>query len=95
MQEITTLQQLLTNMNVSLPVLILLIVAQIWSLIWKILACWKSARKGEWLWFIALFVINTLGILEILYIFVFSKMEIFSVNKEVKQIKNKKVKRKK
>lgn len=45
----------------------------IWSLFWKGLALWKAARDGSKAWFIILLVINTIGILEILYIFVFSK----------------------
>ena len=52
----------------------LLIVIIIWSLCWKIAALWKSARKGSWIWFIALMLVNTIGILEILYIYVFSEM---------------------
>ncbi|MCX6746478.1 MAG: DUF5652 family protein [Candidatus Parcubacteria bacterium] len=51
----------------------LLILALIWSLIWKGLALWKSARRGEEGWFIVLLVVNTLGILEILYLYVFSQ----------------------
>ncbi len=43
-----------------------------WSLVWKGMALWKSARKGEKGWFVALLVINTVGILEILYLFVIS-----------------------
>lgn len=45
----------------------------IWSLFWKGLALWKAARHTHKWWFIALLVINTAGILEILYIYVFSK----------------------
>lgn len=45
----------------------------VWSLFWKGMALWKSARHGHKWWFIALLVINTAGILEILYIYVFSK----------------------
>ena len=44
-----------------------------WTLYWKGMALWTSARNKEKWWFIALLVINTLGILEILYIYVFSK----------------------
>jgi hypothetical protein len=47
--------------------------AVIWSFVWKGLALWKAARNGHRNWFIALLFINTLGILEILYIYVFSK----------------------
>jgi hypothetical protein len=45
----------------------------IWSLIWKGMALWKAARNSDKIWFIILLIINTVGILEILYIFVFSK----------------------
>ena len=45
----------------------------IWATVWKGLALWKAGNSGHKWWFIALFLINTLGILEILYIYVFSK----------------------
>ncbi len=52
---------------------IVLIIAIVWSLIWKGMALWKSAKHGDKKWFIAMLIINTLGILEILYLYVFSK----------------------
>lgn len=45
----------------------------LWSIAWKGWALWVAARKGSKPWYIALLVINTAGILEILYIYVFSK----------------------
>lgn len=45
----------------------------IWSIIWKGLALWKSARREEKPWFVVLLILNTVGILEILYIYIFSK----------------------
>ncbi len=45
----------------------------VWSLIWKGWALWRAARAGSKPWFVALLIVNTVGILEILYIFVFSK----------------------
>ena len=42
----------------------------IWSFVWKGIALWKSAGLRQKWWFVALLVINTLGILEIFYIFV-------------------------
>jgi len=45
----------------------------LWILPWKGWALWRSARLGSKKWFIALLVINTLGILEILYLFLFSR----------------------
>lgn len=51
----------------------LILVAILWTLPWKGVALWKAAKNHHQGWFIALLVINTLAILEILYIFVFSK----------------------
>lgn len=45
----------------------------IWSLVWKGLALWKAARDGSRNWFTVLLLVQTLGILEILYLYVFSK----------------------
>ncbi len=45
----------------------------IWSLVWKGLALWKAAHEESKPWFVALLVLNTAGILDILYIFVFAK----------------------
>ena len=47
-----------------------IIVLAIWSIIWKGLALWKSARRGDKYWFIAMLIINLVGLLEIIYIFV-------------------------
>lgn len=53
--------------------LILIYLAILWTLPWKGIALWKAAKKGHKIWFIALFLVNTLAILEILYIFIFSE----------------------
>ncbi|HQB59399.1 MAG TPA: DUF5652 family protein [Candidatus Moranbacteria bacterium] len=45
----------------------------LWSFPWKGVALWMSARRGHLGWFVALLVLNTLAILDILYIFIFSK----------------------
>ena len=50
-----------------------ILLAVLWMLPWKGVALWKAARNSHKGWFIALLVINTLAILEILYIFIFSK----------------------
>lgn len=44
-----------------------------WSLAWKGWALWRAANNDSKPWFIALLLINTMGILDILYIFVFGK----------------------
>ena len=45
----------------------------IWTIPWKGYALWKSARLKQKWWFIALLIINTAAILEIVYIFFLSK----------------------
>ncbi len=54
---------------------LLVLLAILWILPWKAVALWKSARREEKWWFIALLVINTFALLEALYIFYFSKRD--------------------
>lgn len=49
------------------------LVVIVWSLFWKGMALWKAAQRGSMVWFIVLLIVNTLGILEILYLYVFSR----------------------
>lgn len=65
---------------------VLFIPLVIWSLIWMGLALWKAARNGHKIWFIVLLLVHTLGILDILYIFIFSNV---SQKKAVKSGKKK------
>lgn len=51
----------------------LIILMVVWILPWKGVALWRAAKNNHRRWFIALLVINTLAILEIVYIFYFSK----------------------
>ena len=57
-------------LNALLPVIIIL---SIWSAVWKAIALYKAGGRKDIVWFVVLFIVNTLGILEIFYIFVFSK----------------------
>ncbi len=41
----------------------------LWVLPWKGVALWKSARNGHKYWFIALLVVQTFAVLDIIYIF--------------------------
>jgi len=45
----------------------------VWEAAWKGVALWKAGRNAHLVWFICLFIFNTLGILPIVYIFAFSK----------------------
>jgi len=41
----------------------------IWSMFWKGWALWLAGNRKEKVWFIILFLVNTIGILDIIYIF--------------------------
>jgi len=45
----------------------------VWSMAWKGVALWRAGRNAHLVWFIVLFIFNTLGILPIIYIFAFSR----------------------
>jgi hypothetical protein len=47
--------------------------AAIWAAPWKGVALWKAAGNKQLAWFVCIFIFNTLAILEIIYIFGFSK----------------------
>lgn len=57
------------------PILLLFLVA--WSLFWKGLALWRAAKNDQRNWFIAILIVNTVGILEIIYLGWFAKEKRF------------------
>lgn len=53
----------------SEPFLIVVIVLlMLWDAVWKVVALWKSARNNHLAWFIVIAIINSVGILPIIYI---------------------------
>ena len=64
-----------TILAITLGILILIL----WTITWKGLALWQAARNNQKWWFITLIVINTIGILEIIYLLYFKEDK----NKEV------------
>lgn len=54
------------------PVILILVAIEF---ILKGMALYRSARNGQTYWFVALLVINTLGILPLIYLIWFSKQE--------------------
>lgn len=45
----------------------------IWEAVWKFIALWKAARNNHKTWFIAIGIVNSVGILPIIYLARFSK----------------------
>ena len=60
--------ELFFQQNLWVIVLIVL-----WALPWKGVALWKASQNKHKTWFIVIFLVNTFAILEIVYIFYFSK----------------------
>ena len=58
----------------GIPVWLLLLVL-IWSMVWMAIGMWKAARKNHLIWFIVFLLVHTIGILEILYVFVLSEVK--------------------
>jgi len=56
--------------GVNIAVLSILLV---WTIVWKALGLWKAARKGDLAWFIIMLIINTAGILPIIYIYLVNR----------------------
>jgi len=50
-----------------------IIALTIWSMIWKGIGLWKSGRNNQLVWFVVMFIINTAGILPIIYLLFFQK----------------------
>lgn len=46
-----------------------------WTLPWEVIALWKAARNNDKPWFVVLLIVNSLAVLEIAYIFFFSKRQ--------------------
>jgi len=57
------------------PIFVLILVA--WSLFWKGLALWRAAKNDQRYWFVAILIVNTIGILEIIYLLWFAKKKSF------------------
>ena len=51
----------------------LFIILMVWSAVWKGIALWKSGRSNQLAWFVVIFIVNTIGILEIIYLLFFQK----------------------
>lgn len=69
------IRDLFTSQNppLSLQEGVILFILFAWSIGWKGLALWHGAQNKEKVWFMVILIANTAGILEIAYLFVFSK----------------------
>lgn len=70
------LKEVMAQMGFSPWMICAFVIIMIWSSIWKFIALWKAGRRNALPWFIILALINTVGILDILYIFLFSETKL-------------------
>lgn len=92
-QEMALVQEMLNNQGTNMPQIdfailgtlaLIILIFFLWSLIWKGIALWRAGRDNSKGWFIAILVLNTLGLLEIIYLLFFSSKRIVGKRKEVK-----------
>ena len=65
---------------------VIIIVLALWDIVWKGFALWRAARNNQFRWFIALLIINSIGILPIVYLVSFqetSKRQLENENTKV------------
>lgn len=67
----------------SVPVWLMATVI-LWTIPWKGVALWKAAQLSHKKWFIILLVVNTFGILDIIYIFFVARKYTVEVTEESK-----------
>ena len=61
------------NFGYSIGLVWLIVVLAIWDSVWKALALWRAARNNSVPWFVVIMIFNTIGILPILYLYIFGK----------------------
>lgn len=68
------------NFEPSGSSLIILILIIIWTLFWKGLALWHAVKRGERRWFVAILILNTFSVLELVYLFFIVKIKRFRLD---------------
>lgn len=68
-----------------------ILVALIWNMFWKGLALWHASQRDQGIWFIALLIVNSFGILEIIYLFLFAKVRIDSLFSKTRKVEGEEV----
>ena len=58
-----------------LPWLIPIIIIKIWDYVWKIFALLKAAKNNHMAWFVFILILNSAGILPIIYLLIQRKID--------------------
>lgn len=84
-------------MVVDVPLTIYIVVA--WTLFWKAIGLWKSARNNQMIWFVLIMFLYTFGILPLIYVLWLrgkegrSRRSVKKVSKNVSKVSKKVVKK--
>jgi len=65
------------------PLVFFLIMA--WVIFWKGLALWKASRLSHKWWFVIILIANTLGVLEIIYIYFVARKYTVEVEESIEE----------
>ena len=65
---------------------IILIILAIWTIPWKGYALWLAVKRDQNRWFIVMLILNTVGILEIFYIFKIAKKSWAELKEDFRKI---------
>ena len=65
MMDYNALAAWLQSMPWFVPVMI---IVGVWDIVWKGIGMWKSAGHKQLAWFVAILILNTVGILPIVYL---------------------------
>jgi methionyl-tRNA synthetase len=52
---------------------VIVLILALWTIPWKGYALWLAVKRNQTKWFIVMLILNTIGILEIFYIFKIAK----------------------
>jgi len=61
--------------EISAIFIILFIMLLIWTYFWKAAALWHAVRNKDKVWFVVFLLVNTIGILDMIYLFGIEKVK--------------------
>lgn len=59
--------------TITSGLILVFVLIAVWSLVWKGIALWKCGRNNQLVWFVFVLILNTAGILPIIYLVWFQK----------------------
>lgn len=63
------------KVEISVIWIVLFIILLIWTYFWKAAAIWHAVRNKDKVWFVVFLLVNTLGILDMIYLFGIEKVK--------------------